>query len=177
MSARGVKTKATENDGSDHAYRQTIENKYQLRAQLKASLKLCLNVVRPYFAAALLVTLAQFALDHYQSPLLKHHPLPLGLSPLPLLSLLIVAGVVTWQALTAIQVSSFTAMLHVSALLCVMLAAIAIGLPLARRSVAGGLTPVDWLVLAAHTVGLAACGYGLYIGYRLAAVNTRSTAK
>ena len=176
MSARGVKTKSTENDGSDHLYRQTIENKYQLRAQLKATLKLCLAVIRPYFAVALLVTLAQFALHYYHSPLLKLHPLPLGLSPLPLASLLAVAGLLTWQSLTAIQTSSFTAMLHVSALLCTMLAVIAVGLPISRRTAGADLTGVDWLVLAVHSVGLSACAYGLYNGYKLAQISTR-TAK
>jgi len=176
MSARGVKTKATENDGSDHAYRQTIENKYQLRAQLKATLKLCLTVIKPYFVLALAITLTQFLLHYYHSPLLKHHPLPLNLSPLPLVSLLIVAGLVTWQSLTAVQSSSFTAMLHVSALLCSMLAFIAVGLPLSRHSAGAELTLIDWLVLAVHSFGLAACAYGLYNGYRLAQVSTR-TAK
>ena len=176
MSARGVKTVATENDGSDHAYRQTIENKYQLRAQLKSTIKLTLNVIRPYFVAGLAITLLQAVLDYYGSPLLKHHPLPLGMSPLPLLSLLLVTAVITWQSLTAIQVSSFTVMLHVSSLLCVMLATITVGLPLSRRSVGSGLTAIDWLVLAVHSVGLSACAYGLYNGYRLAQISTR-TAK
>lgn len=176
MSARGVKTVATDNDGSDHLYRQTIENKYQLRAQIKATLKLCLAVIRPYFALALLATLAQFVLAHYNSPLLKHHPPPLGLSPLPLLCLLVLTAIVTWQSLTAIQVSSFNVILHVATLLCTLTAAIAIGLPLTARTGGGGLTAIGWLVLAVHTVGMAACAYGLYNGYRLAAVNTR-TAK
>ena len=174
MSARGVKTMATDNDGSDHAYRQTIENKYQLRAQLKATVKLALHAIKGYFAVALAVTLVQCLLDHYQSPLLKHHPLPLGLSPLPLLSLLVVAGLVTWQSLTAIQVSSFSVMLHVSSLLCLMTAVIAVGLPLSRHTAGGGLTTIDWLVLAMHTAGLSSCAYGLYNGYRLAQISTRT---
>ena len=175
MSARGVKTKATDNDGSDHAYRQTIENRYQLRAQLKATLKLTLNVIKAYFALALVITIAQFALHHYNSPLLKHHPLQYGMSPLPQLSLTILAALVTWQSLTAVQVSSFNVMLHVSSLLCAMLATIAVALPLSRRTTGTTLTAVDWLVLGVHTVGLGACGYGLYNGYRLAATTTRKT--
>ena len=177
MSARGVKTKATDNDGSDHAYRQTIETKYQQRAQLKSHIKLALTAIKAYFALACAITLAQFALHHYDSPLLKHHPVLLDMSPLPLLSLVIIAGVVTWQSLSAIQVSSFSVMLYVSALLCAMLATIAVGLPLSRRTVGSGLTSVDWLVLAVHSVGLSACAYGLFNGYRLAQITTCSTAK
>ena len=167
MSARGVKTKATDNDGSDFAYRQSIEDRYQSMAALKAQIRLSSSAARPYFLLATLLTLLHLVLHSQHSPLLRFHPLLFpGLSPLPLLSLLIVTAVVVTQSLQAIQHSARSWMLWLSAALLSLLAVVTLLLPLSTKR-ADGLTTVDWLVLGMHAVGLSIAAWGLYNGFRL----------
>ena len=165
MAARGVKTKVTDNDGSDFAYRQTIEDKYHLMARLKAAIRGSQTGARTYFVLALAVSVVHFV-AHTQSPwLLRFHPLLYGMSPLPLLSLEVIASIVVYQALSAIQHSASTVMLHFSALLAAMLLVLTIALPLSRK--APPLTTVDWMVVGMHAIGLSIVAYGLYNAFRL----------
>jgi len=167
MSARGVKTKATDNDGSDFAYRQSIEDRYQTMAQLKQQIRLSSTTCRPYFLIATLVSLLHLILHSQHSPLLRFHPLLFpGLSPLPLLSLLIISAVVVTQSLQAVQQSSRSWMLWLSAVLLSLLAVVTLLLPLTTKR-PDGLTTVDWLIVGMHAIGLSVAAWGLYNGFRL----------
>ena len=167
MSARGVKTKATDNDGSDFEYRQRIEDRYQTMAALKAQIRLSSSTARPYFLVATLVTLLHLVLYSQHSPLLRFHPLLFpGLSPLPLLSLLIISAVVVTHSLQAVQHSARSWLLWLSAALLSLLAVVTLLLPLTTKR-ADGLTTVDWLVVGMHAVGLSVAAWGLYNAFRL----------
>jgi len=171
MSARGVKTKLTDNDGSDFAYRQTIEDKYLHMAQLKQQIRLSSTTAKPYFLIATLITLTHLILYSQHSPLLRYHPLLFpGLSPLPLLTLLIISAVVVTQSLSAVQHASGNWMLYLSSLLLSLLAVITLLLPLTTRRVEG-LTTVDCVVVAVHGVGLSIATWGLYNGFRLSKIS------
>ena len=164
MAARGVKTKVTDNDGSDFAYRQTIEDKYHHMAQLKAQIRLTQSASRPYFVAALATALTQLVLYSQHSPLLRYHPLLFNMSPLPLVCLLVLTFLITYQSFSSIQHSTSPILLYLTALLNALLAVIAIALPLSRKL---PLTIVDWGVVGLHTLGLSVVAWGLYNAFRL----------
>jgi len=168
MAARGVKTKVTDNDGGDFAYRQTIEDRYQLMAQLKSQLRLTQSASRSYFVVAICVSIAQVALHMQHSPLIKYHPLHFNMSPVPLLCLLILSAVIVYQAFNSIQHSASSFLLYLATLLDVFLICLTVILPLSRKA---PLTPVDWLVLGVHSIGLSVVAFGLYTGFRFTRVS------
>ena len=165
MAARGVKTKVTDNDGSDFAFRQTIEDRYHLMAQLKAQLRITQSASRVYFIAGLAVAITQLALHSQHSPLLRYHPLLYNMSPVPLVCMLLLTFLITHQAFSSIQHSSSPVLLYLTSLLTSMLTAIAIILPLSRK--APPLTIADYAVVGLHTLGLSVVAWGLYNGFRL----------